>query len=193
MMKVKGINLSQAEVLILETEEKFIISGRQRLTSRDVRIFQLAMMIAGKKILTIEDAEKETEKLGRLNEADLGKIARAFGIFNYSKERVVTTFEKGIFQIITSVKKEKDPEELKAIKNYLISEYVPLEKNIEVKTLKEMEVPMYRTLERANIITIGQLLNYPPASLTKIRNIGEKTVKEIEKKLEKEGIWFRKD
>lgn len=188
MMKVKMVNENAAEAII-KSEERFFIYGRGKLSSRDIRIFQLSMMLSGKKIHRIDEAERVTEKLGRLDERSLGIITRAFGIFNYSKERVVTTFEKGVFTILNEVRDKKSAMQMD---NFLISEYTPLNKSLDIK-LKDFGVKRFLPFRRHDIYTVRQLISYSPAELMKIRGIGQETLAEVTQLLERVGLRLKEN
>jgi len=62
-------------------------------------------------------------------------------------------------------------------------------------TLEEIEptVRTYNCLKRAGINTVGDLINKTIGDLQRIRNMGQKSVKEIEELLGKLELGLRKD
>lgn len=189
MLKVSIINPKEAEVVILENYEKFIISGRDNLSARDIRIFQLAMMISGKKITSLEKAKKEIEKVNSLNERDLGRVVKNFELCTYSKDIVVQKFEKGIFPIILSIRSKKAKE---SISTFLISDYITLENNVYIKTLRELGITKWNSLSRCGIKTVNDIIRFTEKQLMdECRGIGEVAIIDIREKLEKVGMKLK--
>lgn len=68
-------------------------------------------------------------------------------------------------------------------------------KEIEERKVDDLELSIRTSqcLEKAGIKTIGELLHYSPAELLKIRNLGRKSVNELEEILQEFGVHLRSD
>ena len=57
----------------------------------------------------------------------------------------------------------------------------------------DLSVRLYKCLRRANINTVGQLLDLSKESLLRIRNIGWHSLQELEMKMEKYNLVLREE
>jgi DNA-directed RNA polymerase subunit alpha len=56
----------------------------------------------------------------------------------------------------------------------------------------DLSVRAFNCLKRANINTVGQLIQMTPEDMMKVRNLGQKSMEEIESKLDQLGLSLRK-
>ncbi len=68
-----------------------------------------------------------------------------------------------------------------------------LEKILEM-TIEELDLSVrsYNCLKRAGINTVGELVRKPEEEMMKVRNLGKKSLEEVEQKLEELGLGFQK-
>ena len=57
----------------------------------------------------------------------------------------------------------------------------------------DLSVRLYNCLRRANINTVGQLLDLSKESLLRIRNLGQHSLQELEMKMEKYNLVLREE
>ena len=57
----------------------------------------------------------------------------------------------------------------------------------------DLSVRLYKCLRRANISTVGQLLDLSKESLLRIRNLGQHSLQELEMKMEKYNLVLREE
>ena len=57
----------------------------------------------------------------------------------------------------------------------------------------DLSVRLYNCLRRANISTVGQLLDLSKESLLRIRNLGQHSLQELEMKMEKYNLVLREE
>lgn len=62
-------------------------------------------------------------------------------------------------------------------------------------TIEELDLSVrsYNCLKRANILTVGDLVNKTGEDMMKVRNMGKKSLDEIEKKLQMLGLSLKED
>ncbi len=68
-----------------------------------------------------------------------------------------------------------------------------LEKILEM-TIEELDLSVrsYNCLKRAGINTVGELVRKPEEEMMKVRNLGKKSLEEVEQKLDELGLGFQK-
>ncbi len=68
-----------------------------------------------------------------------------------------------------------------------------LERILEM-TIEELDLSVrsYNCLKRAGINTVGELVRKPEEEMMKVRNLGKKSLEEVEQKLEELGLGFQK-
>ncbi len=68
-----------------------------------------------------------------------------------------------------------------------------LERILEL-TIEELDLSVrsYNCLKRAGINTVGELVRKPEEEMMKVRNLGKKSLEEVEQKLEELGLGFQK-
>ncbi len=137
--------------------------------------------------------------------------------FNVESTRVenMTDFEKLTFEIWTDgsiTPEDAVVEAVKVLINYL-TKFLSLSSQKEeiiiaepgkmgagspanstlLTTIEELDLSVraYNCLKKANINTVEDLIKYTPQELVKIRNLGKKTLKEIESKLDNLGLSLR--
>ena len=95
------------------------------------------------------------------------------------------------FDLLNSILKNKFPKELETSENNNSLTTINPHINIAIEEL-QLSVRAYNCLKRAQINTIGDLLNYSPEKLQELKNFGRKSADEVCLKLKnKLGIVLK--
>lgn len=82
-----------------------------------------------------------------------------------------------------------------AVKGSLVEKGGISRKKVLELTIEELDLSVrsYNCLKRANILTVGDLVNKTGEDMMKVRNMGKKSLDEIEKKLQMLGLSLKED
>lgn len=116
--------------------------------------------------------------------------------YKISDERVRQIFEKSYYKIVNSNRINNDYHELKKKYDILLSEYNELNKNIlkslDIKLIDiDISVRALNSLKKANIHTLAQLSLASAKTLTKYRNFGLTTLREVESILKQYNLKLK--
>jgi hypothetical protein len=116
--------------------------------------------------------------------------------YKISDERVRQIFEKSYYKIVNSNRINNDYHELKKKYDILLSEYNELNKNIlkslDIKLIDiDISVRALNSLKTANIHTLAQLSLASAKTLTKYRNFGLTTLREVESILKQYNLKLK--
>ena len=82
----------------------------------------------------------------------------------------------------------------KMLRSWLKKKKIKKEKVLEM-TIEELDLSVrsYNCLKRAGINTVQELTNKTEEDMMKVRNLGRKSLEEVQEKLEELGLGLRKD
>lgn len=159
-----------------------------------------------KALATCYEREKEIIKQYYEEGKNLQQIANNYNITRERVRQIVGKALKRIKHYLTYHKSEeemiKKENELNKYRNMLIKEFAEKgiytkdmelvfgDVNLKQHTIEELDLSVrsYNCLRRANIRTLEELVKYSPDDLKKLRNLGNKCIKEIAYKLEERGL-----
>lgn len=192
-MKISTLNeLKEAQfvtVFEIPKDRQIVVTSREKLKARDIRIIQLSLMLnddEDTKRISYNTLKQNLNLLTALEDSEMSYLIRYFKILDFEKEEFVSVLDEKALDIFERNTNNR-------INRFLIQRtYQENEiKKMSIRTLTGLKY--YLILQKNNIITIGDLIEYSPKELLNIQGIGEETVKRIQKKLKMIKLSLKED
>lgn len=192
-MKISTLNeLKEAQfvtVFEIPKDRQIVVTSREKLKVRDIRIIQLSLMLnddEDTKRISYNTLKQNLNLLTALEDSEMSYLIRYFKILDFEKEEFVSVLDEKALDIFERNTNNR-------INRFLIQRtYQENEiKKMSIRTLTGLKY--YLILQKNNIITIGDLIEYSPKELLNIQGIGEETVKRIQKKLKMIKLSLKED
>lgn len=190
-LEIKMVNESAAMCIFPDKQCFQIYTLEGKLSPRKIRIIQLAIILKGSIINSFETAEMELSILNELNCEVVGKIIKEFKVYDFSDENPITGLSNETIEMLKNNMPDYQEAKEENIKRFFSCKFIALDKNVELKTLKQIGIYKHETLKRFGIITVEDLLKKSEKDLLNNRGIGEAAIQNIKEKLKEVGLELK--
>lgn len=170
-------------------DRKIIVTSSGKLKARDIRIIQLCLMLGDEQInkeIHYEDLKRNLNILYALNYNELGYLIKYFKILDFEEEELVSALNKKVLNIFGITTEER-------LKLFLIRKEPKGDFITELTIRRVIDAKYLPIFEKNNILTIGDVLEYSPRQLLRIKGMRKEVVEKIQKKLKMVKLSLKED
>ncbi len=193
VFQMKALYINDCQYNFIDNQGNLVFSFQsplhQPITLLVIRKLQLASMIKGEWCESLEEISNQLSSLHSLNSSEIGEIVNFFELFNCNSKNLVDTLPIKIVEMLSSIPTKSINSDKFCL--FLIESF---EKNeILSHSIKEYH-SCWRALERHNIYTVADLITWSASDLKRlIRNIGDKTIADLEAFLAENGLHLKEE
>lgn len=186
---MKAMYINDCQCNFIDNEEKLIFSFRspnnRPITLLDIRKLQVASMIKGGWCESFEEIASYLSSLHQVDSHGLGRMVEFFKLFDNNSDELISYLPSDIWVFLSMIATSSGN-----FDSFLIEEF---EKNeLLWQSIKGFH-PYWKNLKYKGIHTFLDLVNFTRSDLLQIRNIGSKTVNEIEALLAEKGLHLKEE
>lgn len=188
-LNTKVSQIKYETVFRIPGDREIIITSNEKLKARDIRIIQLCLMLDTNQIkheIQYDEIKKNLNILYALNYNEIGYVIKYFKILDFEEGELVSSLNKKVLNIFGNTTEEQ-------LNMFLIRKEPKRDYITEGSIRRIVDSKYVPILEKNNIFTIGDVLEYSPRQLLRMKGMKQEVIEKMQKKLKMVKLSLKED